>query len=216
MNFFLILQSYLQNLYRKAMLELFQPSVAVKQEIIPNPSDRAIWTMEQVDSYFGFLPTTLLMFDRPLLGSQSFPPPWEFHWFVSTQEDDVLSARWNNKFFRWNGNGWEREYTEAEKQQLVVQQRKEKEQEKVDRVLGILRTISNLSVESGELEVWFDDAYYNLPESIHSFIPDSFTRCLLELIESHLLGSLNENTLSPSDPRLGQEQETHSRSTQSD
>ena len=52
-------------------------------------------------------------------------------------------------------------------------------------IVKILHSINNLSVNDGELDIWFEIDEY--PSSIHSFAPNSFTRLLLELIEDHLL-----------------------------
>ncbi len=52
-------------------------------------------------------------------------------------------------------------------------------------IVNILHSISKLKIdEFGELEAWFDDSQY--PEVSTGFIPGSFTRELLELIERHL------------------------------
>ena len=54
-----------------------------------------------------------------------------------------------------------------------------------EKIIEILRSITKLEItKTGELDTWFDVSY---PESINSFVPGSFTRELLELIESHLL-----------------------------
>jgi len=54
-----------------------------------------------------------------------------------------------------------------------------------ERIIEILHSIKKLFVKDGELDTWFDDDQY--ASGIRSFIPDSFTRQLLELTEDHLL-----------------------------
>jgi len=54
-----------------------------------------------------------------------------------------------------------------------------------EEIVRILNSIERVSVEDGELDIWFKDS--NSPEGIRGFIPGSFTRELLELIEDHLL-----------------------------
>ncbi|MCK9567424.1 hypothetical protein M0R72_00575 [Candidatus Pacearchaeota archaeon] len=54
-----------------------------------------------------------------------------------------------------------------------------------EKVIEILRSISKLEIDrEGVLDVWFEGG--ESAESIHSFIPGSFTRELLILIEEHL------------------------------
>jgi len=54
-----------------------------------------------------------------------------------------------------------------------------------EEIVEVLHSITRLSVKDGELDVWFEgDPYVN---GIRGFIPQSFTRELLELIEDHLL-----------------------------
>lgn len=56
---------------------------------------------------------------------------------------------------------------------------------KTKELIKLLHSISRLSVQSGELEIWFEgDAN---PYSIREFENGSLTRELLELIERHLL-----------------------------
>lgn len=55
-----------------------------------------------------------------------------------------------------------------------------------EKIIEILRSIEKLSVDDGELDTLFVDSTSG-PESISGFIPGSFTRELLELIEKHLL-----------------------------
>lgn len=52
-------------------------------------------------------------------------------------------------------------------------------------IVAILHSISSLDIVDDELEVYFDDDKYQ--SKITGFIPDSFTRQLLELIEDYLL-----------------------------
>jgi hypothetical protein len=55
-----------------------------------------------------------------------------------------------------------------------------------EKIIEILRSITKLEITKiGELDIWFDQEF---PESVNSFVPGSFTRELLELIESHLVG----------------------------
>jgi hypothetical protein len=61
----------------------------------------------------------------------------------------------------------------------------------VESIVELLHSIKKLSVDGGYLEAWFDKDQYG--SSITSFIPDSFTRDLLELIEYHILGSNEPN-----------------------
>jgi len=52
-------------------------------------------------------------------------------------------------------------------------------------IIQILRSIENISFDiSGEMDIQFDGDLNSCV--IHSFIPGSFTRELLELIEKHL------------------------------
>jgi hypothetical protein len=55
-----------------------------------------------------------------------------------------------------------------------------------EKIVEILHSITKLDIIGGELEVWFDNGEHS--EVCTSFIPGSFTRKLLELIESHLVG----------------------------
>lgn len=57
-------------------------------------------------------------------------------------------------------------------------------------IIEILNSIEKLSVEDGELDTWFKDSTTG-PEAITGFIPGSFTRELLELIEKHMMGDVN-------------------------
>lgn len=54
-----------------------------------------------------------------------------------------------------------------------------------EKIVEILHSIKKFSIEDGELDTWFEDSQY--PEGIRGFMPNSFTRDLLELIERHLL-----------------------------
>jgi hypothetical protein len=72
-----------------------------------------------------------------------------------------------------------------------------------EKIVEILHSVKKFSVKDGELDTWFQDSQY--PEGIRGFIPGSFTRELLELIERHLLDDTGEG-----DPGLGQEQEADS------
>ena len=54
-----------------------------------------------------------------------------------------------------------------------------------EKVIEILRSITKLEIDhEGVLDVWFEGG--ESAESINSFIPGSFTRELLVLIEQHL------------------------------
>ena len=58
-----------------------------------------------------------------------------------------------------------------------------------EKIVKILHSIKILSVKDGELDVCFDkDCYFS---GISGFIPGSFTRQLLELIEDYLLENKN-------------------------
>lgn len=48
----------------------------------------------------------------------------------------------------------------------------------------ILRSITRMEMNHGELETWFEDDLHST--GIRSFIPGSFTRQLLEFIEDYL------------------------------
>jgi hypothetical protein len=61
-----------------------------------------------------------------------------------------------------------------------------------EQIVEVLHSIKRLSIESGELDTWFENSYLNLPESIMSFIPGSFTYELLLLIEGYLLEDNND------------------------
>ena len=54
-----------------------------------------------------------------------------------------------------------------------------------DDVINILNSITKISVENGELEVWLDDG--DVPMTAVEFVPGSFYRQLLVLIESNLI-----------------------------
>jgi hypothetical protein len=59
-----------------------------------------------------------------------------------------------------------------------------------EEIVAILHSVTKLSVKDEELDVWQDGDTY--PAGIRSFIPGSFTRELLELIEEHLLFGSDE------------------------
>lgn len=61
-------------------------------------------------------------------------------------------------------------------------------------IVKILHSITKLSVADGELDTWFE--FDETPSGIRSFVPNSFTRKLLELIEDHLLENKNEDSKS--------------------
>jgi hypothetical protein len=61
-----------------------------------------------------------------------------------------------------------------------------------EQIVEVLHSIKRLSIESGELDTWFENGYLNIPETIRSFVPGSFTRRLLELIEGYLLEDNND------------------------
>jgi hypothetical protein len=64
------------------------------------------------------------------------------------------------------------------------QHKEEIEHHSPEEIIGILRSITKLSIVDDKLEACFENGCH--PESIPSFIPKSFTRKLLELIEEHL------------------------------
>lgn len=79
--------------------------MTVDGEILaPNLPDREALAPGEVDAKFGNLATILLMFDRRMLKSYTFPDTSEFEWFLAPE--DKLEARWKNKFFSWNGAEW--------------------------------------------------------------------------------------------------------------
>lgn len=57
-------------------------------------------------------------------------------------------------------------------------------------IIEILHSIEKLSVEDGELDTWFKDTEF--PMVTREFIPESFTRQLLDLIEGYLLDDTEE------------------------
>lgn len=182
-----------------------------EEELLPNPPGRDILTVPEVDHYFGTVATILLMFDRKLLGVPYFPPASQFTFFLS--QPDNLSARWKNKFFIWDRRGWVLDPEYAPK----VPPRSDVGTDNrmicnVENTLELLHSIKRLSVEGGYLEAWFEDDEYG--SSITSFIPGSFTREVLELLEDHILG-LNGKGTGSSSQGLDQEQEADSGSTQS-
>jgi hypothetical protein len=81
-------------------------------ELVPNPPDLIPISIQEVDTRFGHTATILLMFDRKLLKKDRFPPPSEFVFLLS--DDDMLSARWINTFFLWDGKEWRPECPEVE------------------------------------------------------------------------------------------------------
>jgi hypothetical protein len=54
-----------------------------------------------------------------------------------------------------------------------------------EEIIKVLHSITKVKIDQGELDTWFDDD--TIPSGIRGFIPNSFTRELLELIEVHLL-----------------------------
>lgn len=62
-------------------------------------------------------------------------------------------------------------------------------------IIKILQSITNVSIEDGELDTWFEDCHF--AESIHSFQPDSFTRKLLELIKEYLSEEISNDEKNP-------------------
>lgn len=74
----------------------------------------------------------------------------------------------------------DKEFTERE----LTETNSEREVHKSEKIIEILHSISKVKVD-GDLEVWFNQD--EDPEAITSFIPGSFTRELLELIEKHLV-----------------------------
>ena len=64
-----------------------------------------------------------------------------------------------------------------------------------EKIVEILHSITKVSLdESLELDTWFDGKVGNGDiEGINGFIPNSFTRELLELIEKHLKADKYDN-----------------------
>lgn len=60
-----------------------------------------------------------------------------------------------------------------------------KKKKSPEEIVQILHSIKTLIIEDGELDTWFQDS--TCGEGIRGFIPGSFIRELLELIEDHLL-----------------------------
>ena len=60
-----------------------------------------------------------------------------------------------------------------------------------EEIVQILHSISKLSTKDKELDTWFGNEPH--ASGIHSFVPESFTRQLLELIEDYLLGDEHED-----------------------
>lgn len=180
------------------------------EELIPNPPDRETVPVEYVDIFHGSATTILLTCDRKLLGTRDFPTADQFVWF---EKDNKLSARWKNKFFEWDGKEWKMEEwclpKPPPKSDITSDNRMICN---VENTLELLHSIKRISVEDGYLEAWFDDEEYG--SSITSFIPGSFTREVLELLEDHILG-INGKGTGNNSQGLGQEQETNSGSTQS-
>jgi hypothetical protein len=59
------------------------------------------------------------------------------------------------------------------------------ERQSPEAIVGILHSITKLKLDKvGDLDVWFDNGEH--PEGIRSFVPGSFTKELLELIEEYL------------------------------
>jgi len=56
-----------------------------------------------------------------------------------------------------------------------------------EEIVKIMHSILEVDVDEGYVEVLFDDSGVYGPSNKNSFIPGSFTRKLLELIEEHLL-----------------------------
>jgi ribosomal protein L40E len=55
-----------------------------------------------------------------------------------------------------------------------------------EEIVKILNSIVQVNVDDGYIEVLFDDSGNYGPSSKEAFVPGSFTRKLLELIEDHL------------------------------
>jgi len=55
-----------------------------------------------------------------------------------------------------------------------------------EEIVKIMHSILEVDVDEGYIEVLFDDSVYG-PSNKNSFVPGSFTRRLLELIEEHLM-----------------------------
>jgi len=101
-----------------------------QEELLPNPVDREAISVAEVDNRFGQLATIMLMFDRKLLKTRKFIPHSQFVWFVSP--DNVLSARWKNSFFMWDGKVWK-----SENQEPAPLTR----EEQFDKAIGLLRQV---------------------------------------------------------------------------
>jgi hypothetical protein len=90
-----------------------------EEPLLPNPTDRAVISVAEVDHLFGQVATIMLMCDRRLLKTREFPPLSEFVWFMKQEDDGVmldLSARWKNKFFVWDGTDWKPEFEEEKEE----------------------------------------------------------------------------------------------------
>lgn len=61
----------------------------------------------------------------------------------------------------------------------------ENNQKSPEDIVTILHSINTVQVDCNELEVFFEDS--TIPETIPSFIPGTFTRELLELIDRHIV-----------------------------
>jgi len=90
-----------------------------EEPLVPNPTDRSIITVTDVDRLFGQLATIILMCDRRLLNTREFPPLSEFVWFIKQESNGImldLSARWKNQFFVWDGTDWKNEFEEEKEE----------------------------------------------------------------------------------------------------
>lgn len=95
-----------------------------EEVLLPNPTDRTVISVADVDHLFGQLATITLMFDRRLLKTREFPPLSEFVWFMKQEDDGVmldLSARWKNKFFVWDGTDWKPEFEEEKEEDFTFE-----------------------------------------------------------------------------------------------
>jgi hypothetical protein len=129
--------------------------IEVEESLVPNPPARDVISMEEVDQHFGQLATIFLMFNRKLLGTNFFPAANEFVWFLSP--DDTLTARWKNNFFVWDGKDWNLD-PECIPKPDPRADTNESLRCDVENVVELLHSITRLSIEDGELEVWFDDS----------------------------------------------------------
>jgi hypothetical protein len=61
----------------------------------------------------------------------------------------------------------------------------ENDKKSPEEIITILHSIRCVKIDCNELEAYFEES--TIPETIPSFIPGSFTRELLELIDKHII-----------------------------